>query len=80
MEARDFGSTVTLYMPQPRSGPEPYVVLQERRSVGTFASRDDAMGFARSLAASIRERQKVAVRMRIEDEAGEWTTCDPLDP
>lgn len=78
MEARDFGTTVTLYMPQPAGTSAPHVVFKERTQLGTFPSHQDALEFARTTATQIIEQQHVAVRMRVEDESGNWTTCDPL--
>ena len=80
MEARDLGNTVTLYLPQAGGGAEPYGVLQDRTHVGSFATREQSLHFARTLAESIQRGRKVPVRMRIEDAAGAWETVYIDDP
>jgi hypothetical protein len=78
MDARDFGNTVTLYLPQGAGGGPPYAVFQDRSKAGDFPTRDEALRFATALAATIRTSRSVNVRMRIEDEAGGWETRDSV--
>jgi len=77
MEARDLGNTITLYLPQPSGGPEPYAVFQDRQRVGGFVSQDDALRFAMALAETIRRTRQVPIRVRTEDETGSWHTTEP---
>lgn len=74
MEARDLGDTITLYLPQAGEGSEPFAVFQDRQRVGAFATRDESLRFATTLAASIRQGRNVPIRVRSEDEAGLWQT------
>jgi hypothetical protein len=76
MEARDLGNTITLYLPQAGEGAEPFAVFQDRQRVGTFATRDESLRFATTLAASIRQRRDVPIRVRTEDKAGLWQTVE----
>lgn len=81
MEARDLGDTITLYLPQGGSGAEAFAVFKDRRWMGGFANRPESMQFARSLAQTIRRTRDVPIRLRIEDDAGQWETLDALaDP
>lgn len=77
MEARDLGNTITLYLPQANGGPEPYTVFQDRERMGSFATRIESLQFAAALAETIRQSRKVPIRMRSEDDAGNWETVAP---
>ena len=79
MEARDLGNTITLYLPQASGGPEPYAVFQDRQSVGHFATGADALQFAMALAETIRQGRRVPVRVRSEDETGNWASLETPD-
>ncbi|APG05905.1 hypothetical protein BJI69_19675 [Luteibacter rhizovicinus DSM 16549] len=74
MEARDLGNTITLYLPQPSGGPEPYAVFQDRQRIGGFRTQAEAMQFALQQADMIRRTREVPIRVRREDEAGCWHT------
>jgi hypothetical protein len=76
MEARDLGDTVTFYLPQAGGGSEPYAVFQDRQHLGAFASREEALRFALTLAASIHQGRNVPIRVRTEDDTGAWVTLD----
>lgn len=76
MEARDLGNTITLYLPQASGGAAPYKVFQDRLLAGEFATQEESLGFALSLAETISKNQGVPVRVRKEDEAGLWQTVD----
>jgi hypothetical protein len=76
MEARDLGDTITLYLPQAGGGREPYAVFQDRERVGGFSSQGEALQFAMALAETIRQSRRVPIRVRSEDEAGQWKTVD----
>jgi hypothetical protein len=78
MEARDLGNTITLYLPQGGTGAEAYTVLQERERVGGFASRAESVQFALALALTLHRSRNVPVRMRVEDDSGNWQTTDAL--
>jgi hypothetical protein len=76
MEARDLGNTITLYLPQPSGGPEPYAVFQDRQRIGGFATQAEAMRFALERADTIRRTRQVPIRVRHEDEAGGWHSAE----
>jgi hypothetical protein len=78
MEARDLGDTITLYLPQGGTGAEAYSVFQDREWIAGFGSREASVQFARDLAADIRLSRHVPIRLRIEDDAGQWQTFDAL--
>lgn len=77
MEARDLGNTVTLYLPQAGGGPQPYAVFRDRQHVGAFATRDESLRFAMALAETIRRDQQLPIRVRSEDDAGQWQSLEP---
>ena len=78
MEARDLGDTITLYLPQGGSGAQAYSVFKDREWIAGFETRDASVAFAWGLAADIRQRKDVPIRIRIENDAGEWQTIDAV--
>jgi len=76
MEARDLGNTITLYLPHASGGPTPFKVFQDRQPVGEFATRAESLGFAMALAETIGRDRRVPVRVRSEDETGQWQTME----
>lgn len=76
MEARDLGNTITLYLPQASGGPSPFKVFQDREPVGEFATRAESLRFAMALAETIARSRRVPVRVRSEDETGQWQSIE----